>query len=245
MRNPQCDEDSTITPQTEWWSAARRLGLRTKFNIALVPLVAAALSILVVLDYRHEFRSVMDAHGIHASRVGVVMAAAPIQDRTAPNAVARQTIRLHAVAGAFTLVVLVLGVNLLLARLVLTPLARVRAGITRLQRGFRSGESVTSADEVRDVVAAFDDLGLTFDAVLLHALQTERMATLALLSKQIAADIEPEAQRLVVDATRLHHMPDEAAREVGYDIAKRTARILGAVRRLDRPFAQSAHKPAA
>lgn len=242
MRKSTCSADSTIAPRGSWWSAPQRLGLRTKFNIALVPLVAAALSLLVVLDYRHEFRSVMDAHDIHAGRVDAMVNDAPIQDSTTPNAVARQTIALHAVVGVFTLVVLVLGVNLLLSRLVLAPVARVRAGITRLQHGFQTAETAASADEIRAVVAAFNDLGLTLDAVLLHALQAERLATLALLSKQIAADIEPEAQQLVVAATRLHQMPDEAAREIGYTIAERAARILGALRRLDRPFA---HKPAA
>ena len=245
MRNPQCNDNSTATSHPSWWSAAQRLGLRAKFNIGLVPLVAAALSILVLLDYRHEFRSVMDAHDIHAGRFDGMAADAPIEDWTTPNAVARRTIRLHAVGGAFTLVVLVLGVNFMLSRLVLTPVARVRTGITRLQHGLRTDETAESADEIRDVVAAFNDLGLTLDAVLLHALQAERLATLALLSKQIAADIEPAAQQLVVAATRLHQMPDEAARDVGYDIAERVARILAAVRRLDRPFAHIARKPAA
>lgn len=245
MRNSVGSKNSTSIARATWWSAVRRLGLRAKFNIALVPLVAGALGLLVVLDYRHEFRSVMDAHDIHAGPVNGPMAVAPIQDWTAPDAVARRTIGLHAVAGLFTLAVLVAGVNLLLSRLVLVPVARVRAGITRLQRGFRSGETATSADEIRDVVGAFNDLGLTLDAVLLHALQTERLATLALLSKKLAADIEPEATALGVAATRLHQMRDEAVRDIGYDIAKRTAAILALVRRLDRPFAPSTHKPAA
>lgn len=245
MRNLRCSEDSNDVSRVGWWSAAQRLGLRAKFNIALVPLVAAALTILVALDYRHEFRSVMDAHDIHAGRADATVAGAPVQDWTTPNAVARRTIGLHAVAGAFTLVVLVLGVNFMLSRLVLTPVARVRVGIERLQRGLRAGETATDRDEIRDVVAAFNELGLTLDAVLLHALQTERLATLALLSKRITADIEPEAQLLVVAATRLHQLPDEAARDIGYEIAGGAGRILAAVHRLDRPFGRAAHRPAA
>ena len=66
MPNPVCSEDATSTWPARWRSAPQRLGLRAKFNIVLVPLVAAALSVVLALDYRHEFRSVMDAHGIHA-----------------------------------------------------------------------------------------------------------------------------------------------------------------------------------
>lgn len=240
------DTHSSRPPATAWWSVLRRAGLRAKFNAALVPLVAAALSVLVFLDYAHEFRSVMDAHGIHAGRVDAAVVMAPMPQRTTPDAVARRAIALHAVAGAFTLIALVLAINLTLSRFVLAPLSRVRAGIDRLQRGFRTGEGVTAApDQVRDVVHAFDALGLTLDAALLHALQTERLATLALLSKIIAAEIEPEVQRLGIAATRLHQVQDDAVHEAAHEIAEATARILATVRGLDRPFAQIAHKPAA
>lgn len=229
-----------------WSPATGRLGLRAKFNLVLVPLVAGALSLLVVLDYQHEFRSVMEAHGVHAGRVEAPTAPAPVQALTTPDAVADRTIGLHALAGALTLLALVLGVNLALARLVLAPIARVRAGIDRLQRGFRTGESAAaSPDEVRDAVGAFTALGLSLDAAMLHALQTDRLATLALLSKTIAADVEPEVQRLGVAAARLHQSKDDTMREAAHEIAGAAARILAALRRLDRPFESSTHAPAA
>jgi hypothetical protein len=107
---------------------------------------------VVSLDYRHEFRSVMDAHVVHADRVDAPVAVAPIPEQTTPDAVARRTIRLHVVAGGFTLLALVLGVNLTLSRLVLTPIARVGTGIERLQRGLPTdGSGEASADEMRDV----------------------------------------------------------------------------------------------
>lgn len=246
MRQPWDNVPRTSAPTAPHRSVAQRLGLRAKFNIVLVPLVALALSVLVVLDYRHEFRSVMDAHDIHAGRLETPAAAAPVQARTTPEAVADRTLTLHAIAGTLTLIALVVGVNLTLSRLVLTPIARVRAGIEQLQRGFRSGDTaVVSSDEVRGVAAAFDDLGLTLDAMMLHALQTERLATLALLSKTVAADIEPEVQRLGVAAAGLQQAPDAATRDAAHEIAGGAARILAAVRRLDRPFGKPVRKPAA
>jgi methyl-accepting chemotaxis protein len=222
----------------------RRLGLRARFNLVVVSLVAAALSFLVVLDYRHEFRSVMDAHGIHAGRIDA--ATEPVLDRTTPDAVARRTIALHAVVGTFTLLALIVAVNITLTRFVLAPIARVRAGIERLQRGFRPGEpAAASLDEVGDVVSAFDDLGLTLDAVMRHVLHTERLATQALLSTRLSAEVEPEVQRIGIAATRLHEAGNEAVREAAHEIAAGAAQILAAVRCLDRPFAQIAHKPAA
>jgi methyl-accepting chemotaxis protein len=224
----------------------RRLGLRARLNSVLVPLVAAVLSLLVVLDYRHEFRSVMDAHSIHAGRIDAATAVEPVQDRTTPDAVAHRTIALHAVVGTFTLLALIVAVNITLTRSVLAPVARVRAGIERLQRGFRAGEpAAASRDEIGDVVLAFNDLGLTLDAVMLHVLHTERLATQALLSKRMAAEVEPEVQRIGIAATRLHEVGDEAVREAAHDIATGAAQILAAVRRLDRPFARRAQKPAA
>lgn len=247
MRERASDPDSTNTPPAERWSVAQRLGLRAKFNAVLVPLVAVALSVLVLLDYRHEFGSVMDAHGIHAGRAepGVV-AAAPMPERTTPDAVAGRAVALHMVAGGLILLVLVLGANVTLSRFVLSPLARVRAGIDHLQRGLRVTESTAaSPDEVRSVVGAFNELGLALDAGLLHALRTERLATLALLSKTIAAEIEPEVQRLGIAAACLHQLQDETAHEAAHEIAEGAARILAAVRRLDQPFVHNAHKPAA
>ena len=216
---------------------ARRLGLRAKFNAVLVPIIAAAVSLLVLLDYSHEFEAVMDAHAVHAGSVASGSVAAPISRETTPNAVVRRMIGLHAAAGALTLLILVIAVNVTLSRCVLAPIARVRAGIERLQRGFRTGESAAdSRDEVSEVVSAFTGLGLTLDAVMLHALHTDRLATLALISKMIAADVEPEVQRLGVTATRLHAATDENVKEAARDVAGATARILAAIRRLDRPY---------
>jgi len=52
----------------------------------------------------------------------------------------------------------------------------------------------------------------------------------------IAADVEPEVERLGVAAARLHEAADENVKEAARDVAGATARILAAVRRLERPF---------
>lgn len=246
MRNATGEAGSTGTAPSGPWPTRHRLGLRAKFNVVLVPLMAMALGIVLFLDYRHEFRSVMDAHGIHAGRIATVGTLAPIDERTSPRVIARRTIELHLVAGALTLLALTLAVNLTLSRFVLVPIGRVRAGIERLRLGFRAGAlPIAPSDEVTDTVTAFDDLGLTIDALTLHALQTERLAVLALLSKMVAADVEPEAQRLAAAAARLHRIPDRTIQQAAHEIAEATARILAAVRRLDRPFAPTSRRPAA
>ena len=171
----------------------RRLGLRAKFNAILVPLIAAALATIVCLDYRHEFSAVMDAHGVHAIRVTDVSTLTPVSEPTTPAAVVRRTLVLHAEAGLATLIVLVIAVNLTLSRLVLAPLARVRSGIERMRDGLRITDLKTvGSDEVAGVVEAFGQLGLSLDAVMFHAMKTDRLATLALLSTHIATQIEPE-----------------------------------------------------
>jgi len=245
MPNRAGNQQTTNTPPSRCWLIPRTLGLRAKFNIALVPLVVAALSLLVFLDYRHEFRSIMDAHGVHATRVATVKSAVPILVRATPNAVAGRTIALHLVVGGVMLVLIVFGVNLLLSRLVLMPIRRVRAGIEQLQRGFTARDAPTDGDEISDVVAAFGDLGLTLDAMLLHALNTERLATLALLSKTVASQIDPEIQRLTSAAMRLCQIQDDAVLDDGHEIAAATANILAVLRRLDRPFAERKHTAAA
>ena len=224
-------------------SHAHGFGLRAKFNAVLVPVIATAIGLLVVLDYRHEFEAVMDAHAIHTTAGETSRVTAPVGLQTTPEAVVRRMTVLHVTAGALTLLALVIAVNATLSHYVLTPIDRVRAGIERLQRGFRTGERVAdSGDEVGEVVAAFTSLGLALDALMLHSLHTDRLATLALLSKMIAADVEPEVQRLGVTATRLHEVADEDIKEAAREVAGATARILAALRRLDRPFVANGRK---
>ena len=235
--------DQTLRRRPSWpiWPA-HPLGLRAKFNLFLIPIIAVAIAALVVLDYGHEFQSVMDAHAIHAgSTAAGLPATAPVSAETTPNAVVTRMITLHASAGVLILLTVVLAVNLTLGRFVLRPITRVRAGIERLQRGFRTGQpAAPSRDEVSDVVIAFADLGLTLDAIMLHALHTDRLATLALLSKMINAGLEPEVQRLGAAATRLNQLPDETVQEAAREIAGATASIIATVRGLDRPFSPGA-----
>jgi hypothetical protein len=231
----------TIPPIAGRKPGSWRPGLRVKFNAALVPLVAGILILLVLLDYHHEFRSVMDAHAMHSGPIGAAAIVRPVQEENTPKAVAVRALAIHAVAGGFTLIALIAAVNITLSRLVLVPIGRVRAGMERLQPRFTAGNRTAARDdEVGEVAAAFSTLGVSIDAVVLRSLETERLATLALLAKTIGAEIEPEVRRLATAAARLQDRPDAAAHAAAHEIAGAAARIYAAVRRLDTPFLASA-----
>ena len=46
-------------------------GLRLKFNLVLVPIIALSLAVLLWADYQHEFSSLMDAHAAPQRRRGI------------------------------------------------------------------------------------------------------------------------------------------------------------------------------
>lgn len=214
-----------------------RVGLRTRFNAVLVPVTATALVGLLWLDSRHEAGSVMEAHAIHEVRGDETRPGGPVDAATTPAAAVREAVRLHAVVGAGTLVVLVLVINTVLTRLVLTPLARARSTVGLIQQRFRAGvPSPTGSHEVDELVQAFEVMGMTLDVALVQAFNADRLAVVALLSKTLAAEVEPALQELASSAAALQTSSDEAARGMGQDVAKATARILASIHRLDQPF---------
>lgn len=72
---------------------ARTPGLRLKFNLALVPIVAVGIAIMIWADYRHEYGTLMEAHAAHTSTIGTGAAGGPMDPWTLPDVAARRSPR--------------------------------------------------------------------------------------------------------------------------------------------------------
>jgi hypothetical protein len=106
-----------------------------KFNLALVPLVAVGIAIMIWADYRHEYATLMEAHAAHTSTVGTGAAGGPMDPWTLPDVAARRSLTFHLVYGG-ALVALVIGaVNVVLGWYILRPVALMRQRLTGLQPG--------------------------------------------------------------------------------------------------------------
>lgn len=211
-------------------------GLRAKFNAIVLPVLALVFTTVVAVDYRHEVRTVMAAHAIHeASRD--VHRYGPIDPATTPEAAGRATLFTHAAFGLVTFTAVLIATNVALSVFVLAPLARVRAACRQMERGhWRVAGLAEAGDEVGLTTAAFRQLGLSLGAFVGHTLQTERLATLALVAQTTAGAIEPEVSRLGASVGRLHASPAPGVRQEAEEVASAAAAILAAVRRLGHTF---------
>lgn len=224
---------------------SKSLGLRLKFNLVLVPTVALGIASMVWVDYRHEHATLMEAHAGHVSRVGAGAAAGPMDPWTLPDAAARRSLRLHAIAGGALLIVVVIVVNLTLQAFILRPVASMRERVSRLQQGqWRGGEEQRAASGQEDEVGAlhngFRRLGSEIDALVGQLLRAERLAMLALVSKRVEARIEPEVRRIVEVAGQLTFGEPTDARAKGETLGRAAAAILRAVHEYDAAFAELA-----
>ena len=202
--------------------------LRARVNLVALPILALPLALFTAVDYWHEHAAITATHALHD--MGSTAAA---EGPAAPAAIAGRSLRVHVVASAIMLAVLAVGLNAVLTRFVLKPLADVEHGIEQMQRGhWIVTLGAARAEEVERVVEKFRALGPTVGAMMLHALQAERLATIALLSKRVAGKILPELDRLGDAVGRLGR--DDP--EVQHDVAAAAARIRCAVRELDQIF---------
>ena len=222
-----------------------KTGLRLKFNAMLIPIVASGLAVILWADYRHELSTLMEAHALHSTAIGSVDAIGPLDLAMLPEVVAARSFRAHLAIGGVILALLVAAVNLALTVFVLHPIGVMHQRIDGMEHGrWRGDVRPTSGDEVGTLDAAFQRLGPELDALMAHALQTERLAAVALVSKRIAAQIEPEVGVIArVAAAVVEHDSTGAAR-----LAQAAANILGSVRQLDRLFLPAAgrgsrHRP--
>ena len=225
---------------TQETSMSRPIGLRLKFNLVLVPTVAVGLAAIVWADYRHESSTLMEAHAVHVSRVGTGATGGPTDTWTLPDAATQRSLRMHAVAGSALLVVVVIVVNLTLQGLVLRPIAAMRRRITALERGHWRGQEMGATpgrdDEVGVLYDGFRRLGSEIDALVGQLLHAERLATLAVVSRRVAARVEPEVRRIGEVAGRLTCGEPSEARAEGERLGRAAANILRAVHEYDAAF---------
>jgi HAMP domain-containing protein len=221
---------------------SRSIGLRLKFNLVLIPTIAVGIASIVWADYRHESTTLMEAHALHASRVGTGATAGPMDPWTLPDAATQRSLRMHAVAGGALLVVVVIVVNLTLQGLVLRPIAVMRRRVAALEhghwRGQELGETSGGDDEVGALYDGFRRLGSEIDALVGQLLHAERLATLALVSRRVEARVEPEVRRIGEIAGRLTSNEPVDPRLEGERLGRAAANILHAVHEYDAVFAQ-------
>jgi hypothetical protein len=138
-------------------------------------------------------------------------------------------------------VLIVVLVNGTVWRLILQPVDRIRQRIERMTRGeWRGGGGSVSDDEVGQLNADFDRLGLAVDALAGQLLHAERLATLALVARRLDGAVMPEVQRVVAAVGRLQEAGQPLSGECE-EIRNAATRIVAAMRGLDRLF--TSHLP--
>ena len=213
------------------------MGLRLKFNLAIVPLVTAMTTLMVWADYRHEAAAITASHAMHGGVAGASPIAGPLDLETLPEVVARNSLRAHSLYGVALLALLVAAVNTALHVLVLRPLERTRARLVGMEHGhWRGPIEPTTEDEVGQFAHRFQVLGLEIDAQVGQSLQAERLAVLALLSHRLRAQLEPDLQRVARIAAKLNGGPEVAGRAAAQELARSAASMFATVRGLDRAF---------
>ena len=211
------------------------IGLQLKLNAVVLPLVLVAVGILAWADYRHEFASTMDAHGIHASESKEI---GPIQADTAPEAVAARSLRTHLVFGAVVALGLALALNAAVSLVILRPIRRIRDHIDHMARGRWRAPSTdrVADDELGTLVEGFGQLGVQMEAIVRHLLQAERLAATALISKRLRAELSPAVDALGGAVAELHAGRIGDRERLAGSVARATATILSALHELDAPF---------
>ena len=218
----------------------RNIGLRLKFNLVLVPIVALGIAAIMSADYRHESSTLMEAHAAHVTPVGAAAPTGPMDPWTLPDAAARRSLRTHLLFGGILLVVVVLGVNVTLQSLILRPVALMSQRLASLERGdWRGPVGAAGHDELGALYEGFQRLGPEIEALVSHVLHADRLATLALVSKRLEARIDPEVTRVGEVAGRLTSPEAVDARAEGELLGRAAANILRAVHEYDAAFATS------
>lgn len=213
-----------------------RPGVRLKFNLVLLPALTVLIGLFAWFDYRHELSAVMEAHTIHAGATSGGVASGPVSPATSPEAVGRRALEIHGAFGLLALVLIVILVNGTVWRLILQPVDRIRQRIERMTRGeWRGRGGSVSDDEVGQLSADFDRLGLAVDALAGQLLRAERLATLALVARRLDAAVMPEVQRVVAAVGRLQEADHPLGGECD-QIRNAATRIVAAMRGLDRLF---------
>jgi HAMP domain-containing protein len=179
----------------------------------------------------------MQAHMMHETPIGDNVAPNPVPIETDPAAVARSSFWVHLVWAGTVLLVVAALVNLVLHRLVIRPLSDLEHGMVRMIRGdWHPQTGPRGAEEIDRVRTAFRDMGPLLEAVVRQALQAERLATLAAVSKHLEAGTSTPIGTLAQTAATLTASSEPAIKAAGMEIARSTAGIVALVRSIDSAF---------
>lgn len=212
-------------------------GLRFKFNVIVLPVLALLVGLIIAADYRHEVAAVMAAHTMHEGPVGAVSSMRPIDPATTPEAAGRASLVMHGWFAAVMLVAVMAAINATLSVLVLKPLDRIRVACAQMEHGHWSSLTLSStSDELGVVTTALRRLGLVLGTSVGQTVQAERLATLALLARETASAVEPEIARLGTSIARLQASSSPEARQEAKQIGRAAAAVLSAVHGLDHAF---------
>ena len=215
-------------------------GLRLRFNLVVLPIVALGIAVMVWADYRHEYAALMEAHAVHTSVVDSIAPAGPLAFRSLPDAAVRRSLVMHLAYAGALLVILLLALNIVLHVLVLRPVALMRERLASFERGqWRWPQESGADDEVGSLYEDFQSLGLEIDALVGQVLHAERLAMIALLSKRFEQQAGPEVGRIAAIAGRLAQSGAPDARKDSEELGRAAAGILQAVHAYDAVFAPS------
>ena len=209
--------------------------LQLKVNAVVLPLVLVAVGVMAWADYRHEFTSTMDAHGIHVSESRTM---GPVPADTAPAAVAARSLRAHVLFGAAVAIALAVALNAAVSVVILRPIQRIRDQMDRMARGLwqaRSADRIPD-DELGALVEGFGQLGVQMEAIVRHLLQAERLAATALISTRLRGELAPALEDLRTAVAELHAGQIADPERLAGSVARSTAAILSALHELDAPF---------
>jgi HAMP domain-containing protein len=217
--------------------ARRSMGLRLKFNLVILPIVAAMTALMVLADYRHEEAAIVASHAMHGATAGAASATGPVDPNLLPEVVARNSLLAHVGYAGALLLLLGAVVNAALHVLVLQPLERIRARLVSMEHGHWRGSIESSRrDEMGQLVHSFQMLGLEIDALAGQLLHAERLAVVALMAQRLNSALEPELHRVAQIAARVGRLPEQEARDASAQLANSAGAMLATVRGLDRPF---------
>ena len=212
------------------------MGLRLKFNLAIVPIVTRVIVFAAWADYRHESAAVMESHAIHAGPVGMTPIG-PVAGATLPSTVARQSLGSHALSAAVLLMAMMIAINVALHAFVFRPLDRMRLRLKRIEHGhWREATESAGSDELGRFAAQFNVLGLEIGAVVGQAVHAERLTVVALLSRHLTERLEPEVNVIARVAAELNRRDQPETPAAGAQLTRSAASMISTIRGLDRVF---------
>ncbi len=205
----QVDDGPRSTP-------GRSIGMRIFCGVVLVFL--AVLVLFVALDIRHE------------SLMAAELGASP----TRISAIRAQTLKLHLVHGAVTVVLFAGGIYFIVRHLVTRRVEAIGLAVRRFHLGSWSPTIPReSKDEIEWLAETFRQLGPHLEKTLVTFVETDRKATVARLGRLYETALTPPARRTLTLARSMVEREGESW--AWLEVEQAAMRILAEMGRLGRP----------